>query len=140
MAHTDQDAFAGGPDILDPLVLAVVLHLLVDAVGSAPERKLPESDQVAFAEKVLNGRGGLFGHIHFAFPQTLKQVVGRQVDELDLIGAVEEKVGDCFSHVDAGYLGDDVVQALKMLHVHGSVDGNPRPEQFIDVLPALLMA
>ncbi len=101
MAYTDQNTFPGGPDILDPLVLPVDLHLLVHAVGGAPEREFAESDQVALAKKVLDGRGGLFGHVHLAFPQTLEQVVGRQVDELDLVGAIQQKIRHRLPDIDA---------------------------------------
>ncbi len=140
MAYADQDPFPGGPDILDPLVLPVDLHLLVHAVGGAAEREFAERDQVALAEEVLDGRGCLFRHVHLAFPEALEQVVRRQVDQLDLVGPVEQKVGDGFPDVDARDLRDHVVQAFEVLHIHGGIDGNSRAEQLIDVLPALLVA
>ena len=140
MADADQDSFPGRPDVLDPLVLPVELHLLVNAVGGAAESEFAERDQVAFAEKILDGRGGLFRQVHFAFLHALEQVVGRQVDELDLVGAIEQKIRHGLAYVDARDLGDHVVQALEMLHVYGGVDGDARAEQLVDVLPAFLVA
>ena len=51
--------------------------------------------------------------VDLALAQPLEQVVGRQVDQLDLVGALEERVGHGLPDTHAGDLGDDVVEALE---------------------------
>ena len=72
--------------------------------------------------------------------QARKQVVGRQVDQLDLVGLVEDPVGDRLLLPDAGDAGDHVVQALEVLNVERRPDADARVEQLLDVLPALGVA
>ena len=69
-----------------------------------------------------------------------QQLVGRQIDELDLVGAGEHAIGHGLAHVDAGDLRDDIVQAFEVLHVDGRVDVDARGDQLVDILPALGMA
>ena len=71
---------------------------------------------------------------------SLDQLVGRQVDELDLVRLVEHPVGHRLPDVDAGDLADDVIQALEVLDVHRRQDVDPGVEQLVDVLPALRVA
>ena len=85
-------------------------------------------------------RCGLLGHVDLALPQALEQVVGRQVDQLDLVGSLEDRVGHGLAHGDAGDLRDDVVQALEVLDVERRVDVDAGVEQLLDVLPALGVA
>ena len=72
--------------------------------------------------------------------QPLDQVVGGEVDHLDVVGAVEDRVGHRLAHPDAGDLGHDVVEALDVLDVHRRVDVDAGGEQLLDVLVALRMA
>ena len=83
---------------------------------------------------------GLLGYIDLALFQALDQIVGREVDELDRIGAVEHGVGHCLAHAHMGDLRDDVVQALDVLDVDRGVDVDAVTEQLLDVEVALGMA
>ena len=65
---------------------------------------------------------------------------GEQVDQLHLVGAVEDAVGDRLAHAHAGDLRDDVVQALEVLDVERGVDVDAGVEQLLDVVPALRVA
>src|SRR5271169_1536567 len=109
MTNADQYPFSRGPDVFDPLVLSVDLHLSIDAISGAPERKLPERNQVALSKKIFNRRRGLFRHIDLALIHALQQVVGRQIYKLDLIGPVEQEIRYSLPYVDARDLGDNVV-------------------------------
>ena len=80
---------------------------------------------------------GRRGHVDLALVQALEQLLGRQVDQLDLVGAVEDAVGDGLAHAHAGDLRDDVVQALEVLDVDRGVDVDAGVEQLLDVVPAL---
>ena len=79
----------------------------------------------------------LGGHVDLALPEALQEVVGRQVDQLDLVGLLEDRIGDRLAHDHPGDLGHDVVEALQMLDVQRGVDVDAGLEQLLDVLPAL---
>ncbi|MGY3342816.1 hypothetical protein ACVWYK_001585 [Bradyrhizobium sp. USDA 4470] len=83
---------------------------------------------------------GLLGDIDLAFTQALDQVVGREVDQLDRVGAVEDRIRYGLPDPHMGDLGDDVVQALDVLDVDGGVDVDAVGEQFLDVEITLGMA
>lgn len=70
----------------------------------------------------------------------LDQFVGRQVDDDDLVGLVEDAVGHGFPDADAGDAADDVVERLEVLDVDRGVDVDAGREQFLHVLPALGVA
>ena len=72
-------------------------------------------------------------------PQTREQIVGRQVDELDLVGFVEHMVGQGLLLPHSGDLRDEVVQAFEVLDIDRRPDVDARLEQLLDVLPALRM-
>ena len=72
--------------------------------------------------------------------QPLDQIVGREIDHLDVVGAVEDAVGHRLAHADAGDLRDHVVQALDVLDVERGVDVDAGGEQLLDVEIALGMA
>ena len=44
-------------------------------------------------KKLLERRGRLLADVDLALAQALEQLVGRQVDQLDLVGALEDRVG-----------------------------------------------
>ena len=83
---------------------------------------------------------GLGRDIDLALAQPLDQVVGREIDHLDLVGAVEDAVRHGLAHADMGDLRDDVVEALDMLDVERRVDVDAGSEQLLDVEIALGMA
>ena len=80
---------------------------------------------------------GLLRHVNLALAQTLDQVVGRQIDEFDFIGLIENAVGDGFAYPDAGDPGDDIVQALDMLDVQRRVNADAGGDQLLDIEVAL---
>ena len=64
---------------------------------------------------------------------------GRHVDQLDLVGGADHRVGDGLALDDAGDPLDDVVDRLEVLDVDGGDDVDAGVEQLLDVLPALLV-
>ena len=139
-ADADQQPLVGGPGLGDRVVLAIVLHLRVDAVGGAAQRQLAQRDQVALAKEVLHRALGLLRQIDLALLQPLEQVIGRQVDQLDLVGLLDDPIRHGLAHDHAGDLGDHIVQALDMLDVDGGVDIDAGLQQLLDILPALGVA
>ena len=77
------------------------------------------------------------GSIDLAGAQPFEKVIRRQVDELDLVGFVENPVGQRFPLLDAGDLRDDVVETFEMLDVDGGPHVDAGFQQLFDVLPAL---
>jgi hypothetical protein len=73
-------------------------------------------------------------------PNVLDELLGRQVDQLDLVGELEDAVRDRLADTDPGDAGDGVVQRLEMLDIEGGVDVDAGGEHLLDVLPALLVA
>src|SRR6267378_4321715 len=137
-AHEDQLACL--PHLADALVLAVDAHLLVHALGGAAQGQLAQRDQVALAEEILDRGFRLRRKIDLAFLQTLEQLVGREVHQLDLVGTVEHRIRHGLLHAHAGDPTDDVVQALQVLDIEGRIHVDPRVEQLLDVVPALGVA
>ena len=61
------------------------------------------------------------------------------IDQLDSVGAIEDRVGHRLAHAHARDLRDDVVQALDVLDVDRGVDVDAVLEQLLDVEIALRM-
>ena len=122
------------------MLLAVLLDVGVDRLRRAAQRELAQREQVAPLEEVLGRALRLLGQVDLALREPLQQLLGRDVDELDLVGALEHGVGHRLAHLDAGDLRDDVVEALDVLDVERRVDVDAGVEQLEHVLPALGVA
>ena len=120
--------------------LHVVQQLLVDALGSAAERQLPERRQIARREVVLDRTLGGVGEVDLAFLEPLDQVVGGKIDDLDIVGLVDDGIWNRLADPDLGDLGDDIVQAFDMLDVECRVDVDALRQDFLDIQVALGMA
>ncbi len=82
-------------------------------------------------------RAAWCGHVNLSLAQALDQIVGRQVDQLDLVGPLKDAVGHRFAHRDAGDPRDDVVDAFQVLNVERRVNVDTRFQEVGNVLPAL---
>ena len=89
------------------------------------------------AEVVGQRRVDAFGRVHVAVGEPAPQRFRRDVDQLDLVGGAHHLVGHLLLLLDAGDLGDDVVEAFQVLDVDRGDDGDAGVEQLLDVLPAL---
>ena len=138
--EADDHALAGRPRAGDGVLAHVAHHLVVDPLGGAPQRQLAQRRQVAGREIVAQRALGLLADIDLALAQAGHQVGRREVDQLDLVGGVDDPVGHGLAHADAGDAGDHVVQALDVLDVHGRVDVDAGRQQLLDVEIALGMA
>ena len=138
-ADADQDTLARRPRPRDRMGLHVREQLLVHALGRAAKRKLAQGGQVAGREVVLQRALGLLGDVDLPFLEPLDQIVRRQIDELDGVGAVEDRVRHGLAHPHMGDLRDDVVEALDVLNIDGRVDVDAAVEQFLDIEVALGM-
>src|ERR1700730_4917566 len=82
---------------------------------------------------------GLLGDVDLTFLEALYQVVRREIDKLDRVGAVEDPIGNRLAHAHPGDLRNDVVQALDVLNVDGGIDVDTAVKQLLDVHAALRM-
>ena len=120
--------------------MAVCLGLNIDALGRAPQGQLPQSNQVAFLEKVLDGRRDLRRHIDLARREPLDQFVGRRIDQHHLVGLIEHRIRHRFADPHAAELCDDVIEGLDVLDIERGINPNPGVQKFLDILPSFGMA
>ena len=138
--EADDHPLAGRPRAGNGMLAHVAQHLPVDAFGGAAQRQLAQGRQVAGREVVAQRALGLLADIDLALAQALHQVGRREIDQLDLVGSVDDAVGHRLAHADAGDARHHVVQALDMLHVHRRVDVDAGAQKLLDVEIALGMA
>ena len=139
-ADADQNALARGPGPGDGVRLHLAEQLLVDALGRPAQRELAQSDEVGWRKEMLERALGLFGHVNLALFQPLNEIVGRQIDQLDGVGAIEHRVRNRFAHAYMGDLRDDVVEAFDVLNIDRGIDVDAVAHQLFDVEIALRMA
>ena len=136
----DEDALTRLPRLLDSVPATVFGEALVDAVGEPGERKLAQRGQVAGPEVVGERRVDPLGRVHVAAGEAVAQRGGGEIDQLKLVGATNDLVGNRFALLHGRDLLDDVIERLEVLDVQGRDDADPGLEQLLDVLPALLVA
>src|SRR5271154_172250 len=103
IADAYQDAFTRGPRSLDGTRLHFREQLLIDPVGGAAQCKLAQRGEVCRRKEMLERALRLSGNVDFPLLEPLDQIVGRQINELDGIGAVEYGIRHCLAHA---YMGD----------------------------------
>ncbi len=91
-------------------------------VRNAAQRDLPQRHEILLAEEALDRRRHLIGDVDLAGVKPRDEIVGRQVDQLDVVGLVEHLVRQGLALPHAGGLVDEIVQALEMLDVDGRPD------------------
>ena len=135
----DHHPLARLPGPVDPVALAVRGERLVDAVGEPEQRELAERAEVARPEVVAERDVDPLGRVDVAVRHPAADRLRGHVDELDLLRAANDLVGDRLALLDPRDLLDDVVERLEMLNVQRRDDRDPGLEQLLDVLPALLV-
>ena len=138
--HARENGARGVPYRCDRLLHPVTAHVVFHVFRSAAQGNLPQRDQVALAEKVLRGAFGLLRQVHLAGLEAADQFVRRDIDQDDLVGAVEHRVGHRLVDPNAGDGAHGAVQALKVLDVEGRPDIDACVQQLLHVLPSLVMA
>ncbi len=142
LVRTDEgeDALAGGPRPLDARRAHPLGQVVVDRLRGPAERQFPQRRQVLRLEEGFDRALGGILDVDLAVGEPLQELVGRQIDDHDLVGVLEHRVRNGFAHAHAGDLQDDVVEAFEMLHVERGPDLDAGRDQLLDVLPALRMA
>ncbi len=133
----DEHALARLPRPVDAVPDPVGGERLVDTIGKPEERELAERGEVALPEVVPERRVDALRRVDVAVGHAPTQGLGRRVNELDLIGAADPRVGHRLLLLDARDAFDHVVEALEVLDVHRRDHVDARLEELLDVLPAL---
>ena len=115
-------------------------ELLIDGLSRSPKGELPQRGEIAGREIMLESALGGLGDVNLSFFQPLNEIVRRDVDNLDVVGAIDDRVGNCLSNADLGDLGHDIIEAFDVLDVDGGVDVDAGGQQFLDVATTLGVA
>ncbi len=135
-----QDALARRPGPLDPAALHGVDQLVVHGLRRPAQGHFAQRGEVLGLEEVVRRRLGGARQVDLARGQPLAQLLGRDVDQLDLVGVRQRPVRHRLAHPHAGDLPHHVDQALEVLDVERGPDVDAGAEQLLHVLPALGMA
>ncbi len=140
LVDADQQPLARRPGAGNGVGLHVGQQLLVHPLRRASQRQFAQRGEVSRRKIMANRPFRGARDIDLALLEPLDQVVRRDVDDLDVVGAVHDGIRHGFPHADAGDFGDDVVQAFDMLDVQGGVDVDAGGQQLLDVEIALGVA
>ncbi|KWX81640.1 hypothetical protein AWW74_12955 [Streptococcus pneumoniae] len=112
----------------------------VDAVGGLLHGQLAQCGEVGRREERLQRLRGLFGHIDLALLQARDQLARRQVDQHDVMQAVEHAIRHGLAYAYAGDAHHHVIEAFQMLDVDRGPDVDAGVQQLHHILPAPLVA
>ncbi len=135
----DDDPLAGLPLARDAVLGAVGLERLVDLVGEPQQRELAEGGEVAEPEVVRQRGVDALGRVDESAREAIAQRLRGEVDDLDLVGGAQHRVGDGLALRHPGDLQHHVAERLDVLGVHRRDHVDARGEQVLDILPALRM-
>lgn len=139
-AQGHENPFPGLPRNGDAVFGPVALQPLLDPVGEPQQGKFPQCGQVAYPEVVREGGFDAVRWVDVAVHHTAAQHLGRQIDQLDLIGATRHLVGQRLALPDPGDLPDHVIEGFQVLDVERGDNVDADVEELLDVLPPLGIA
>ena len=125
--------------VLEPFALAILVRLLGLVHRQLAQRQLAKRGQIALAKEVGERLLDLLDAVDLALQETRAQRLDRDIDVDDLVGAVQEPVGNGLAHVNAAASGDHVVQRLDVLNVDRRDHRDAGVEQLEDVFVSLLV-
>ncbi len=99
--HQNQDALARRPRPGRALFAQTGGQLIVHCLGCAAQRQFAQGRQILDLEEVVRGQPRRLGHIDLALGQTLAQLLGGDVHQLDVVGARQGAVGHALALADA---------------------------------------
>ena len=110
------------------------------ALGGPAQGQLAQRRQVLGLEEALAGARRHVLDIDLALGEAFQQLLGRQIDEDEVVGFLEHAVGHRLAHLHARDPLHDVAEAFEVLDVERGPHVDACREQLLDVLPALQMA
>ncbi len=112
-------------------------QLLVNPLCCAAECQLSQGSQIAGREIVADRAFSGFGQIDFALIEPLDEIIGRKINQFNIVGPVNDAVWHGFAHADAGDLRNHIVEAFDMLDIERGINIDPPCQNFLDILIAL---
>src|ERR1700735_4377005 len=139
-ADEDVYFFGDGPVWPELLALDVVVEGAIDGAGDAVESHFAESDKVAAAKEVGEGAVGAVDRVDIAAAHAGDEGFGGEIGDDDLVGTIEDPVGNGLADGDAGEALDARGGAFDVLNVDGAEDVDVGVKEKEDVLVALGVA
>ena len=136
-ADADGQAFADGPIFLDILGGHVGVEAAVDVFGDLAEGEFAQSDQIAAAEKIVEGLMDFVLRVDVAALHAALEGLGSEIDHDGFVGHGGNPVGDGFADGDSGDAADGGREAFHVLDVQGGEHIDFGGENFLDVFVAL---
>ncbi len=138
--QSDHDPLPRAPDPGDLVLTAVLGQVLVDPVRHPQQRQLPQSGQVPRPEVVGQSRVDLVRLVDVPVGHPPPQRLRGHVDQLDLIRAPDDFVGNGLLLTYTSDRLNHITQRLKMLNVDSRYHVDTRGQQLLHVLPTLGVA
>ena len=139
-ADADGDFFADAPLAAETFAGDVGVEVAVDGAGDLLESHLAEGDEVAATEEVGEGALDAVLGVDVAAPHAGFEGFGGDVGEDDLVGLIEDPIGDGLADGDAGERLDAGGEGFDVLDVDGDEDVDAGIEEVDDILVALVVA
>ena len=105
--------------------------------GELVQDERTQRREVLHREEAVERLVDAVGAVHEAARDALAQRRRAQVDELDLVGLVQQPVRERLAHLDAGQRADAAAEALEVLDVDRRPDVDAALQEEIDVVVAL---
>jgi hypothetical protein len=140
LVYRNENALSRRPWSRDRVRLHMREELIVNALRSTPKSELTQGGKIARRKIVRQCPLGGGCHIDLAVMEPLDQIAGCDVDDLDVVGHVDDRIRNSLADTDAGDLGDDVVEAFDVLDIEGRINVDTAVEQFLDIEIALWVA
>jgi hypothetical protein len=102
-------------------------------------RKIPERGEVARGEVAAQRDVGLFVAVHRTARQTVTELLGTHVDDLERVGCEHDRIGHRFAGRDSCQSGHGPREGVDVLDVQVRDDIDSGGEQLLDVLPPLFV-
>jgi hypothetical protein len=118
--------------------LEILEECLLGLIGEKPKGQLTQRGEVVGARAIVECLWNLLGWVDVAMQHPAAELIGRGVDELDLVRLAHDPVRHSFTNLSISDALDDILNALEVLDIDGCNDIDPRIEQFDHVLPAFL--
>jgi hypothetical protein len=119
---------------------AIFSEALVDAISQPEQGELAQRREVTGPEVVRERGVDPLGRVDIAAGEPVPQGERREVDQLQLVSAADDLVGDRLALVDGRDLLDDVLQRLQMLDIQRRDHVDASRQELLHVLPAPLVA
>src|SRR3954453_4467747 len=100
------------------------------------ESKFSKGDKRRLTKEVFQSARNSLGRIDSTAFEAIDESTRCQVDHDNIVGLLHYPVGNCLLHLDTGDLPDLIVQAFKMLYVHGCENVDTGVEKNLNIFPA----